>query len=113
MSDPTMGVLYSALNGLMARQQVAANDIANLSTPGFHASQVDFEAALESAMAAGAAPPPDPAVVTPTNAPVNQDGNNVNLNAETMTLAETELRYQAVIGAVNAKFQVLKNAIGG
>ncbi len=113
MTDPTMDVLYSALNGLMTRQQVAANDIANLSTPGFKASQVDFESALQSAIASDTAPGANSAVVTPTNAPANQDGNNVNIDKETMTLAETELRYQAVIGAVSAKFQVLKTAIGG
>ncbi len=113
MIDPSLDVLHSALNGLMARQSVIANNIANASTPGFQASQVDFETALRSAIAGGTTPPTDPSVASATNAPSKQDGNNVNLDAETMSLAETELRYQAIVNAVNGKFQVLKTAIEG
>jgi flagellar basal-body rod protein FlgB len=111
--DPTIDVLHAALNGLMARQSVVANDIANASTPGYQASQVDFETALRQAMQAGTAPPLNAAVVSPTNAAPNQDGNNVNLEAETMSLAETELRYQAMVDAVNGQFQVLNTSIQG
>ena len=55
--DPTLDVLHSALNGLMTRQSVLANNIANASTPGFQASQVDFETTLRQAMANGTNPP--------------------------------------------------------
>jgi flagellar basal-body rod protein FlgB len=113
MIDPTMDVLYSALNGLMTEQQVIANNVANLSTPNFTASQVDFEDTLQAAIANGTPPPADPAVITPSSAPANQDGNNVDVNTETLNLTNTELRYQAITGAVNAKFQELGTAIQG
>jgi len=111
--DTGIDVLHAALNGLMTRQSVVANNIANASTPGYRASQVDFETALRDAMVGSSTPPVDPAVISATTAPSKQDGNNVNLDAETMTLAETELRYQAVVNAVNGKFQVLKTSIEG
>jgi flagellar basal-body rod protein FlgB len=111
--DTGIDVLHAALNGLMTRQSVIANNIANASTPGFQAKQVDFETALRAAMTGGTTPPTDPAVISPTNAPSKQDGNNVNLDAATMTLAETELRYQAVVNAINGKFSVLKTSIEG
>ena len=111
--DPTIDVLHAALNGLMARQSVIANNIANASTPNFKGSRVDFETALRQALGSGAAPPMDPSVVTPTNAAPNQDGNNVNLEADTMSLADTELRYQAMVDAVNGQFQVLNTSILG
>ncbi|HZQ87353.1 MAG TPA: flagellar basal body protein [Acidimicrobiales bacterium] len=111
--EPTIDVLHAALNGLMARQSVIANNIANASTPGFKASQVSFEAALRQAMQAGTAPATDPSVVSPTMAAPNQDGNNVNLEGETLSLAETELRYQAMVDAVNGQFQVLNTSIQG
>ena len=111
--DTGIDVLHSALNGLMTRQSVIADNIANASTPGFQARQVDFETKLRAAMTAGTAPPTDPAVISPTKAPSQQDGNNVNLDAETMSLAETELRYQAVVNAINGKFSVLKTSIEG
>ncbi len=113
MSDMTMDVLYTAMNGLMTRQQVIANNMANLSTPGFQASQVDFESSLQAAMDSGNTPSGNTAVVTPTNDSANQNGNNVNVDRETMSLAETELRYQAVVGAMNTKFQILKTSIEG
>jgi flagellar basal-body rod protein FlgB len=111
--DTGIDVLHAALNGLMTRQSVISNNIANVSTPGFQASQVDFETALRTAMSSDTTPPSDPAVIAATNAPSKQDGNNVNLDGETMSLAETELRYQAIVNAVNGKFQVLKTAIEG
>jgi flagellar basal-body rod protein FlgB len=111
--DPTIDVLHAALNGLMSRQSVIANNIANASTPGFQASQVDFETALRQAMQAGTAPSLDGAVVSPTGAPSNQDGNNVNLEADTLSLADTELRYQAMVDAMNGQFQILNTSIQG
>jgi len=113
MIDPTMDVLYSAMNGLMTQQSVIANNVANLSTPGFTASEVDFEDALRAAIANGTTPPADPATITPSSAPANQDGNNVDVNTETLNLSNTELRYQAVSGAMSAKFQELGAAIQG
>jgi flagellar basal-body rod protein FlgB len=111
--DPTIDVLHAALNGLMSRQSVIANNIANASTPGFKASQVDFETALRQALGAGTAPALDSSVVSATADAPNQDGNNVNLESQTMSLAETELRYQAMVDAVNGQFQVLNTAIQG
>jgi flagellar basal-body rod protein FlgB len=105
--------LHAALNGLMSRQSVIADNIANASTPGFQANQVDFETALRDAMSSDTAAPMDPATISPTNDPSNQDGNNVNLDAETMSLGETELRYQAVVNAINGQFSVLKTSIEG
>jgi len=113
MIDPTMDVLYSALNGLMTQQQVTANNVANLSTPGFTASEVNFEDALRAAITNGTTPPANPAVITPSTAPANQDGNNVDLNTETLNLSNTELRYQAISGAMTARFQELGTAIQG
>jgi len=111
--DPTLDVLHSALNGLMTRQSVIANNIANASTPGFQASQVDFETALRQAMSNGTAPPTNAATISPTNAVSNQDNNNENLDADTLSLSETELRYQAIVNAVNGKFSILKTSIEG
>ncbi|MFI5042198.1 MAG: flagellar basal body rod protein FlgB, partial [Acidimicrobiales bacterium] len=82
--DMGIDVLQSALTGLMARQSVIANNIANASTPDFQASQVDFETALRSAMAGGSTPPTDPAVVSLTNAPSKQDGYSGNRVAVTV-----------------------------
>ena len=113
MTDPVMSVLYSAMNGLMTRQDAITANLANVSTPGYKAKTVDFEAALRQAVSDGTGSPADVASVSVSNAPVNQIGNNVSIDSETTTAADTTLRYQAVVGSMNAKFQLLRTAIGG
>ena len=111
MSDDVMNVLYASLNGLMTQQSAIANNIANVSTPGYKAKTVDFETALNSAVANGQTPGADVASVGVSTAPGNQIGNNVDLNAETTNAASNSLQYQTVIDALNAKFQLLRTAM--
>ena len=76
MPDAVSFVLASALDGLATRQSVIADNIANVDTPGFRATSVDFEASLTAALqrgemsAAGVTP-----TTRPTTAPVGEDGN--------------------------------------
>lgn len=112
MSDVTMVALHRALGGLTARQRTIADNIANLDTPEFMAGRVDFESSLASALADG-----DPSATQVSTsrslAPTGVNGNNVNLDDETLTLIETDLRYQMVTQAVSNRFSLLRTAIGG
>lgn len=112
MSDVTMVALHQALNGLSARQRTIADNIANLDTPEFLAGRVAFEDSLVSALADG-----DPAAAevstTRSLAPTGVNGNNVNLDEETLTLIETDLRYQMVTQAVSNRFGLLRTSIAG
>jgi len=112
MTDEIMNVLYSSLNGLMTQQRVIADNISNVSTPGYQAKSVDFETALRDAVSQGTSPAADPSVVSYTGDPSKQDGNNVNLDAETVAATQNTLQYQAVTEAVNARFQLLRTAMG-
>ena len=109
--DTTMDTIYSALRGLSARQKVTADNIANIQTPGFLAGKVDFESSLQRAIKTGN---PDAATIHTGRsvAPTRQDGNNVNLDDETLTMVDTNLRYQTMVEAMNAKFRLLRTAIG-
>src|SRR5205085_4258164 len=65
VSDAVSQVLASALDGVTTRQQVIADNIANVDTPGFRPTSVDFESQLKSAIADGdfnAGSPVDPGV---------------------------------------------------
>ena len=112
MSDVTMSALHQALRGLSARQRTIADNIANLETPEFLAGKVDFETSLQAAMAGG-----DPNAMDVSTsrsmAPTGVNGNNVNLDQETLTMIETNLRYEMTTRAVSNKFALLKTAIGG
>ena len=112
MNDITTDTLHSAMRGLAARQRVIADNIANIDTPGFLAGRVDFETALRDAVTQG-----EPGDVRPASArslaPTGVNGNNVNLDEETLANIDTGLRYQLVVEAMNAKFSLLRTAIGG
>lgn len=105
----SMTALTSALDGLAERQRAIADNVANLQTPGYHAKRVLFEAALSEAVADGTG------AVTPTVArslePTREDGNNVNLDTETLLNVDTNLRYQLATQAVSGKFSAIRSAM--
>jgi flagellar basal-body rod protein FlgB len=110
IDDVTSVALHSALNGLSMRQRVIADNIANISTPGYHAKKVQFESALAGAVADGTGD--TSATVADSLEPTRLDGNNVNLDEETLSNVDTGLRYQLMLRAVDSKFGLLHDALG-
>lgn len=113
-SDPVGATLRAALDGLALQERVAANDIANVDTPGFTASTVDFEDSLRSALADGVVDPQEVTpVVTASPDSAGLNGNNVDLGAETMTQMQATFRYQLLSRAVGDRYALVRDAIGG
>jgi flagellar basal-body rod protein FlgB len=111
IGDVTSSALHSALSGLAQRQRVTADNIANLQTPGFLAGRVDFESGLRSALSGGQTPTATTGTVSRSLEPTRMDGNNVNLDAETVIATETGLRYQLALNALDGKYSVLRTAL--
>lgn len=112
MSDVVLTALHGALRGLAARQRTIADNVANVQTPGYRATRLDFESSLGAALESGG----ESAVEYRTAAssdPTRLDGNNVNLDDETVSMVQTNLRYQAMVETINAKFGLLRTAIKG
>ena len=113
MPDAVSSVLATALDGLATRQNVSADNIANVDTPGFRATSVDFEASLTAALqrgemsAAGVTP-----TTRPTNAPVGADGNNVDLRQESLAAVQSQFQYQVMTRAVSDRSSLLSIAAG-
>ena len=105
------GVLHSALRGLSLRQRTIADNIANIETPHFLAGRVDFESDLRDAVAEGSTSS-GAAEVSRSLQPTRLDGNNVNLDEETLASAETGLRYELTITALTNKFNLMRTAMG-
>ncbi|MBI9114568.1 flagellar basal body rod protein FlgB [Sanguibacter suaedae] len=105
----TFVALNSALDGLALRQRVIANNVANVNTPNYLAGRVQFEDALASAVSRGTG------AASATQArslePTRLDGNNVNLDAETLLNVDTNLRYQLATQAVDGSFSSLRIAM--
>lgn len=108
-SSVTFMTVSSALDGLALRQRVIADNVANIQTPGFRAGRVSFEGALADAVRNGSG------VATPTvgrsNEATRLDGNNVNLDTETLLNIETNLRYELATRAISGTFDKLRTAM--
>ncbi len=114
-NDVTSVALRSALDGLSARQRAIADNIANVQTPGFRAQRVSFEDSLRAAVQDGSLDSGAVTRVEPTAQtslePTRLDGNNVNLDTETLSSVDTNLRYQLALRAVDSGFTVLRTSM--
>jgi flagellar basal-body rod protein FlgB len=110
--DLATSAVYQAMQGLWAQEQAVANNVANVNTPDFKATDVNFESSLANAIAAG-----DPSQMqvstTVSTAPSDQMGNNVNLAGEMVDEQKAGMQFQTMVDAMNAKFQLLSTAING
>lgn len=112
LDDVASLTLQTAITGLGVRQQVTANNIANLETPGFTARNVNFEASLADAVGSG-----DPTDTTITTAASSDapgiNGNNVSLDTEVVTATKTGLQEQLLTGALTAKYGLISTVLKG
>jgi flagellar basal-body rod protein FlgB len=109
LESVTSAALGSALDGLALRQRTIADNIANVNTPNYHAKRVVFETALAKSVAAG-----NGHVVAQTKRslePTLIDGNNVNLDTETLSNIDTVLRYQFATQAAGNEFSAMRAAL--
>ncbi len=107
----TPAALHASLSGLALRQRVTADNIANVNTPGFLAGRVDFESSLKGSLRNGEAPAVNGGTVARSLEPTNTNGNNVNLDSETVIATETGLRYQLALNALDGKYNLLRSAL--
>lgn len=118
--DPVSSVLGFALDSLALRQRTVADNIANIDTPGFRATAVDFETTLRAAVAAGETASPRPGglmaghapSVLATGGPVGPDGNDVDLGSETLAAVQSQFQYQLLSRAVTDRFELVRTAAG-
>jgi flagellar basal-body rod protein FlgB len=113
LQDVSIDALQAALRGLSQREQAISDNIANVNTPYFTARRVEFEGQLKQALAGGQ----DPLTTTPsvsyTTDPAGLNGNNVDLNAETVLGVQTQMQYDLALRAVGDRFTLLRIAVQG
>ena len=114
--------IQAALTGLAARQRTIANNVANVDTPNFKASEVNFEDTLKKAMQSakpGRAPNQSAldasmrstSLINATS--TRGDGNNVDIDREMEMLGEANLQYSALTQAMSTRLGILRNVING
>jgi flagellar basal-body rod protein FlgB len=111
-SGSLLNLLQGYLNVATDRQQVITANMANVDTPGYHARDVNFQAALQQAMNDSPnGEQMEPASIEVEGLPERPDGNNVNIDRESMLLSQTQLQYQMGVSLIKDQFQNLLTAI--
>lgn len=121
-------VLNKALDAASLRNEVISNNIANVDTPGFRKSTVRFEEELSDALAlrgvtgrrtrqehidigrTGLARV-SPQVKVTEGTSMREDGNNVDIDAEMVALANNTIMYNYLVQKINREFQRVRNVI--
>lgn len=116
----------SSLDALWIKTQVISNNLANVDTPGFKASNVTFEQALRNAnmeiqnkegqpVGAGGATDTDNGwqarVTTDETSSMRLDGNNVSLEREQAELWKTYAQYSYLLDRVGGHYRNITTVV--
>ena len=110
--DALFGVHGAALAVRSQRMGLLASNIANASTPGFKAKDIDFAEAMHSATGALAS---GIQAATRYRVPTQQsmDGNTVELSTEQTAFAENAVAYQTTLSFLNGRIGQITRALKG
>ena len=116
-----VNVLGKAADASWVRNEVIANNIANVDTPGYKRQDVDFESQLRQALGNTRYKSVDAKVAAITSTELTPrvytvsagfsyrlDGNNVDIDTENTELAANQIMYNGIMTSVNAEFANLK-----
>jgi len=127
-----MDNLSKGLSAAWTRNAVIRNNIANVETPGFKASDVEFESLLtqsmQSAMQSSGfkgrkthpkhidigskeAPLFETRIVKRDDLSMRMDGNNVDIESENVKLVQNSLYYNTLMEKMNSEIRRLRAAI--
>jgi flagellar basal-body rod protein FlgB len=123
LSDDTMRVVKTALDGVSLRQQVISRNLSNVDTPGYRSQQVNFEDAVRQAMGRSSTLRMQATEqahfsggIGKTGFQVNErpggslraDQNDVDVDVELTQMSEAGIQYQALTQSASKKLLLLK-----
>lgn len=109
-------LLEASLRATALRRNVIARNIANVRTPGFRRSAVQFEQRLAEAMkSARGIETDDLKAVThqPKDTPVSADGNDVSLDVEVGEMIKNDVRHKIYLRLLSGRYRKMEMAIRG
>ena len=105
----------SALGRTSARQAMLTNNLANVNVPGYKRKDQDFHVILageNTKLSQNMQNVRDQVAQRASDqSSIRNDGNNVDLEREVMSIAETEMHFQAVADLTAGYFAGMKNVI--
>ena len=108
--DSLFGVHGAALEVRSQRMGVLASNIANASTPGFKARDIDFSKAMQAMEQGGGV---DGAIGYRVPTQTSMDGNTVELSQEQTAFAENAVQYQTTLSFLNGRIGQITRALKG
>ena len=116
-----VNVMGKAADAAWQRNEIIANNIANVDTPNYKRQDINFEAQLRRALGESryetvdakvahiASTELEPRVYTdPANFSYRIDGNNVDIDTENVELASNQIKYNGLVTSINHEFSNLK-----
>jgi len=120
-------LMAKGLDASWLKTQVINNNIANIDTPGFKGSKVNFESVFRSALSegefstkktrgkhmdfSGALDDMGSMVSQNVNTTMRRDGNNVDIDFESAELAKNQIYYNTLVQQVSSELRRLSMAI--
>jgi flagellar basal-body rod protein FlgB len=95
------------------REQTIAGNMANVDTPGYQTRDINFKQTMMNASFGGEEAQLTPVVSRVQGLLERPDGNNVDLDRESLLLAQSQLQYQMGTQLVKSNFHTLLSAING
>jgi flagellar basal-body rod protein FlgB len=114
--DEAMGVHARALDLRMQRSEILAANLANETTPGFQARDINFTSEMQRLALSGeklALAGPDSRLMYRVPHQASQDGNTVELGVEQAEFSRNAMDFQTSLTFLTMKFRGLKQAIEG
>lgn len=111
---PVLSQLENYLALTNQRETVLASNMANVDTPGYRTKDIDFQSELARAMAAPeGSSSPSVAVRDVKGLLERPDGNNVDIDKQSLELGEAQLQYQMGTQLMKDRFHQILSAING
>jgi flagellar basal-body rod protein FlgB len=108
MLDAMTANLERYMDLLSIRQKLVASNIANADTPGYKTQDIDFQFEFMT-LAKGE----QPSSIAAPGLVDKPDGNNVNLDRETLLLAENGIRFNLASTLLKGQLKSVREAIQG
>jgi len=106
-----MEALCDYLDLAAFRQKLIASNLANVDTPGYRTKDINFESEMRRAENRLGPETPAPRVLEVQGLIERPDGNNVNLERESLLLAQTQLQFRMGVELLRQEFQRITAAV--
>jgi len=128
MTDPETSMTSTAMTEALgrfldvdvARYKLISANLANVDTPGYHTRDLDFRTELRRAASTAVGTGEGAGWSRASYSPVSRivrgllerpDGNNVNVERESLALAETEMKFNLGVQILKDEFHTIAMAI--